>query len=112
MQAVLLSLLGVLMAFTAGVWCGRGIGETAEYAKRKREEAIIQGVQDAATTAAANEIAKIKPRNVTIRQEVEREIHTNTVYRDARHTSASMQLINEALTGQREQETAPVGKLP
>lgn len=110
LYTALAGLLATVLAFGAGTWYGIGLGEDKEFAKRAREDAIVQKVQDAANVSAAEAIAKIKPQNVTIRQEVEREIRTNTVYRDCRNTPDGMRGINEAITGKKE----PAGdrKLP
>lgn len=110
LYSILAGLLGIVLAFGAGTWLGIGLGEDKEFAKRAREDAIVQGVKDAANLGAAEAIAKNKPRNVTIRQEVEREIRTNHHYSDCRHSPDSVRSINEALTGKQE----PTGdrKLP
>lgn len=99
MNPVLLALLGMSLSFAAGTWYGTGLGEDREFAKRAREDDIVTRIGDAAQLAAAGEIAKIKPRNVTIRQELQREIETRTEYRDCRHSPDGLRLVNEALTG-------------
>lgn len=104
------AILAALLAFGAGSWFGMGIGEDREFAKRAREDAIVEGVKAAAIQGAAEAIAKNKPRNVTIRQETEREIRTEIQYRDCRHSALSVRNINEALTGK--QEPAGDRKLP
>ncbi|GKS97320.1 hypothetical protein [Acidovorax sp. SUPP2825] len=102
MNPVLLALLGMTLAFASGTWYGTGLGEDREFAKRSREDAIVTQVRDAAQLAAAGEIAKIKPRNITIRQELDREIQTRVEYRDCRHGADGLRLINEALTSRAE----------
>lgn len=99
MSPVLLGLLGMALSFAAGTWYGTGLGEDREFAKRAREDAIVTQVRETAQQAAADAIANIKPRNVTIQQEIQREIQTRTEYRDCRHGPGGVQLINEALTG-------------
>lgn len=91
--------LASALAFGGGVSVGMGIGEDREYAKRSREDDLVAGVSKAAQDAAAAAIGKIKPRNVTIRQETQREIETRTEYRTCAHTPEQLQRINEALTG-------------
>ena len=110
MQAILIGVVGVLLAFAGGTFYGMGLGEDREFAKRAREDAIVSQVREAAQSAAAQEIAKIKPRNVTIRQEMQREIETRTIYRDCRHSADGLRVINEALTGR--SQPAGDGKLP
>jgi len=110
MQPALLALLGMSLSFAAGTWYGTGLGEDREYAKRAREDALVTQVRETSERAAADAIAKIKPRNVTIQQEIQREIETRTEYRDCRHGPGGMQLINEALTGR--PQPAGGGQLP
>lgn len=85
-------------------------GTSSTIAAQKKQEDLIREAGEAAQRGAAEAIAKIKPRNTTIQQEVRREIETNTVYRDCRITPDGMRLANEALTGR----TQPPGggKLP
>jgi hypothetical protein len=95
----------------AGTWYGTGLGEDKEYAKRAREDSLVQKVGEAAQNGAANAIAANRPRNITIKQETEREIQTNTVYADCRATPNGVRLVNEALTGVRP-DAAGDSKLP
>lgn len=106
MNPILIGLLGAALAFAAGTWYGTGLGEDKEFSKRAREDSLVQKVTDAGQKSAASEIAKIKPRNVTIRQETEREIRTNTVYADCKLTDGVYRNLNEALTG-RPQPSSP-----
>lgn len=110
MQAFLIGVVGVLLAFAGGTFYGMGLGEDREFAKRAREDAIVTQVREAAQSAAAQEIAKIKPRNVTIKQELQREVQNHHFYRDCRHSADGLRVINEALTGR--PQPASDGKLP
>lgn len=102
MNTILLASLGMALSFTAGTWYGTGLGEDKEFAKRAREDSIVLKASEASQLAAASAIAKIKPRNITIRQELDREIQTRVEYRDCRHGPDGLRLINEALTGRAE----------
>ncbi len=82
-----------------GTWYGTGLGEDKEYAKRAREDRIVQQAGEAAQSAAASVIAANKPVNQTIVQKVQREIQTNTVYADCRHSPDGLRLVNQAITG-------------
>jgi len=88
-----------LLAFGGGVSVGMGMGEDREFAKRAREDSIVDKTREAGQQAAAAVIAANRPRNVTIRQETEREIQTRTVYADCRHSPEQLQRINDALIG-------------
>lgn len=90
----------VLASLAGGAyWQGRQDGRDACQAAEAREEKVARVATDAAASAAAGAIARISVRQVTIRQEVEREIQTRTEYRDCRHSAEQLQRINAALTG-------------
>ncbi|MFD2298472.1 hypothetical protein ACFSPA_06785 [Paracidovorax citrulli] len=102
-------LIGGLPGFLAGVAALVGLAvslcrhdRVQEAQMRKRMETIVTKAGEAAQLAAAGEIARIKPRNITIRQELDREIQTRVEYRDCRHGPDGLRLINEALTGRAE----------
>lgn len=107
-------LLGLLVAWVASVggafFYGDGVGHDRAVATEKKADDYARAATDAATRAAAEAIAKIKPRNTTIQQETRREIETNTVYGDCRVTPGGVHLANQALTGRA--EPAGGGKLP
>lgn len=94
----------------AAFFYGQHVGEQGAEAQKARDERIGQLAYDAGQRGAADAIAKLKPRNVTIRQELAREIQTNTVYRDCRVPADGVRLANEALTGRA--EPAGDGELP
>jgi hypothetical protein len=89
-------------AFAGTFFYGVHIGKQGAEAQEARDERIAGIAYDAGQKGAAAEIAKIKPKNVTIRQELEREIQTNTVYSDCRVPADGVRLVNEALTGRAE----------
>ncbi|MBH1957164.1 MAG: hypothetical protein I8H70_00565 [Burkholderiales bacterium] len=103
MNPYVLLALGLAWAGSAGgaFWYGTDVGRQGEVAKQATLEKVVADVALAAQTGAAAAIAANRPRNTTIKQETEREIQVNTVYRDCVNTPASVRLINEALTGQR-----------
>lgn len=79
---------------------GQNIGNDAQVALVAREDKIAAKATEAAASAAAAAIAAQRPKNVTIRQETEREIRTNTVYAECRHSPEQLQRLNSALTGE------------
>lgn len=88
------------VAATVGAFFyGQRIGAQGEIAKQAGIDAAVRDTREAAQQGAAAAIAALKPRNVTIRQELEREIQTNTVYRDCVVPAGGVRLANEALTG-------------
>lgn len=59
-------------------------------------ERAAQKAGESATAAAVEAIKGIQPKYTTINRAVEREITTNTVYGDCRHTDASWVQIRAA----------------
>lgn len=104
-------LLGAAVAAAGAYYVGRMDGQALARAVEDRERAVAAVATEAAASAAAGAISKIRVRNTTVRQEVEREIRENVVYRDCVHGPGSLQHINAALTGERAQP-AGGGKLP
>lgn len=90
---------------------GRSTGEDKCNAAEAARKAATRETREAAQQGAADAIAKLKPRNVTIRQETEREIRSSVVYADCKLPAAGLRLANEAITGQRP-ESAGAGELP
>ncbi len=78
---------------------GRRDGRELATAKDAREREVALIATEAAATAAAEAITRIKVENKTIQQRVEREIQTRVVYRDCGHAPGVRDAINEALTG-------------
>jgi hypothetical protein len=103
-------LLAAAGVSVAAFFYGQHVGEQGAEAQKAREERIAKVAYDAGQDGAAAAIAKLKPRNVTIRQELAREIQTNTIYRDCRVPAGGVQLVNDAIAGQA--ESAGGGQLP
>jgi hypothetical protein len=93
---IIIACLVAILGAGAG---GFKLGADHEIAAKAREEKHITEAVDAANTAAAEAIAKIKVTNTLVQGEIQREIHTNTIYSDCKHSPSGLQLINEALTG-------------
>lgn len=102
-------ILAALVAIATAYLYGRHDGSEIAAAQRLRDEQVARQVFDQAQAAAAGEIAKIKVRNVTVQQTLEKEIHEKPVYRDCRHTPDGLRSINAALAGT---EPPDRGKLP
>lgn len=104
----------VLWGASAGgaFFYGVTVGTDKEVARQAKLDDVIQDIKTAAQEGAAVEIAKIKPQNVTIRQELEREIRTNTVYADCRVPGVGLRFINQALTGQQQAQPPGGGIVP
>lgn len=91
--------LGALYgAYSHGISVAEGRQAAADLATTQTREAAQQG--------AAEAISKIKITNTTVRGEVQREIQTNTVYRDCRLPADGLRIANDAITGKR---TQPAG---
>jgi hypothetical protein len=68
-------------------------------AQESKVEKAIAITREQARLGAADAMAKLTVVHKTIQGRVEREIQTNTVYRDCVHTDASLRDINAALRG-------------
>lgn len=91
-------LAGVLLwlATCAGAFIyGQDTKENAILAQDQRDAKVVE----LANKGAADAIAKIQVRNVTTKQILEREIQTNTVYADCKHSPDGLRTLNEAITG-------------
>ncbi len=99
-----------LVTGVGGFFYGQRIGKQGAEAQAARDDRIAQVAYESGQRGAAEAIAKLKPRNVTIRQELEREIRTNTVYRDCRVPPDGVRLVNDAITGRA--QPAGAGQLP
>ena len=102
-------IIGALVAVLAAGAGGFKLGADHELAAQAREDKHVAAAVEAANTASAGAIAGIKVTNTTIRQELEREIRTNTIYAECRHTSGGLRSINESLAVPR---SAGDSKLP
>ncbi len=107
----LVALLVWAGSLTGAFFYGIDTGKDRQIASQEKTRELAVEVKEAAQLGAAEAIAKLKPRNVTIKQEVQREIRTNTVYADCRHTDNGLRKLNEALTGI-DADPASGGKLP
>lgn len=98
--------LAIALGCVAGGYrWGTQATRNAVLAEHAREAMLVESVQ----TVVGEAIAKLKVRNVTIRQEVQREIVEKPVYRECVHDPRVMQLINAALTGR---DPVGTGELP
>lgn len=103
----------LLVGLTGGAyWQGRQDGGNACIAEQARdvEVAVIAGEAAASATAAA--ISKIEVRNVTITQQLQREVIERQVFRDCRSGDDARRLFNSAIPGAAEQPAAAPGELP
>lgn len=92
---ILVVMLG-FMGFGVG---GFRLGVDHQKASEKDREDMVAAAVESANKSAAEAISKIKVKNTTIQNEVQREIVTKTVYADCRHSPDGLRLTNQALTG-------------
>jgi hypothetical protein len=103
----------LVSASAAGVGYYRGAANTrnAIEATEAKIERSRQVTYDAALAATAEEISKIQINHRTIRQELEREIRTETKYVDCRSSDDVVRLLNAVLTGTAPAESVDSGEL-
>lgn len=98
----------VILSVVSAVSISGGLGychgvsttENSIAADIAREEQLAQRIYDETIAATASEISKIEIINTTIKQKVEREIRTEKVYLECRHTGDTVRLLNAVLTGE------------
>lgn len=73
-------------------------GVTSQVAEQKTTQDLIKQVKDDAMSGAAHVISNIDIKQVTIKGRLEKEIQTNTVYRDCLNSPDGLRAINDALT--------------
>lgn len=95
-------IIAFLVAILGAGAGGFKLGADHEVAAQAREQNHIAEAVDAANTASAEAIAKLRPKFTTIQNEVQREIRTNTVYADCRHSQEALKLVNKALSASSE----------
>lgn len=96
-------IVGLLIAYGASV-AGVGLaafdlGQDRQKASQAEKQALVAEAVDAAMATTASAIAGIEIKHQTIRQEIQREIRTNTVYADCRHSAGGLRSVNDALAG-------------
>lgn len=96
---VLLIVAGIALGIGSIYLYGHAAGRDACKADQAQQQAIIQAAVDAANATSAAAIRDIKVVNRTIQQRVEREIQTNTVFRDCRLPDGVRDDINAAIAG-------------
>ena len=87
------------------------IGEEHVIAEQAKTEQLIEAVTEKAQQGAAEAIARIEIKNVTIRQKAETITREVSVYSECQHDPAGLQLINDALNPANGQ-SAGKGELP
>lgn len=99
-----LSFVGVAwpLSLLAATIFGFTSGQNYDEAQEARDERLARNTEIAAAKGTASVIAAMIPQNKTIIQKVQREIETNTVYRDCRHSPDALRLLNESLTGRQQ----------
>lgn len=72
-------------------------GKNAQIVKQKESDDLITKVKDEARQGAAEAIAGIEIKRVTVQGRLQTEIQTNTVYRDCINTPDGLRALNEVL---------------
>lgn len=103
LQARLYALIALGVVALGGLaWGGHRLykaGYNEALLDRVKDAELIQNAALAAQTAASQAIAKIEVKHVTIRQNLEKELTHDVVYRDCVASPRVLELTNQALTG-------------
>jgi hypothetical protein len=98
--APLIALLVIVGAGVGGFFYGGHVREAEIVAKQSRDADLIRETREAAALGAADAIAKIEVRHVTVREKTEVQLRDNPVYRDCVADDRLHELVNEAITGE------------
>ena len=91
-----------LAAIGASYLKGRTDGTDIERGKHAEAQELVNQAREAMIQSAAEAIAKIEVKHVTIRQRLDTEIREVPVYSGCRHSPDGLRLVNEALTNGKE----------
>lgn len=94
----LYALLGGLLVSVATFFYGINVGVDREVSKRVSQEQIVRDTREAAQQGAADAIAKINVKNVTINRKLETEVRDKLVFRDCRSGDVGVRLYNSAIS--------------
>ena len=106
----LLFAASIALAISTVYFYGYSAGRDACQVDQKTQDDVVAAAVDAATRTSAEAIRDIKIVNRTIQQKVEREIQTNTVFRDCRLPDGVRNSINAAIAAR--PEPAASGVVP
>ena len=95
---MLIYIIAAVLALGGTAFQAYRMGQDSVIADNARAEKLITQVRDEAKQGAADAIAKIDIKQVTIQGRLQKEIQTNTVYRDCAHSPDGLRSINDALT--------------
>lgn len=93
---ILAILLGWSLSLGVAGWYGNGIGYDQRVAEEANDKDVADKAREEALSAAADAIAKIDVKQVTIQGKVIERIRTETVYSDCKHSPDTWALIQEA----------------
>jgi hypothetical protein len=97
MYKILIALAIVVSMCGGSYYIGRQDGRAIEIADRVADEELVKKVVDAARQGAAQEIAAIEVKHVTIQGRLQKTIEKSTFYRDCEHSDDGLRDINEIL---------------
>ena len=111
-RTMLVAVLVGLASTATAYYYGRKHMKQQMISELARENELAQSVYQAALRATAEQIAGIEIVNTTVRQELEREIHYETKYRECRHDDDTLRLLNAVLAGEAAAEPVGNSELP
>lgn len=88
-----------LSAILGAGWGGFWLGMDHEKAGQIDKQQLVAEAVDAANSSAAEAISKLIPKNTTIRQTLEKEIHESTIYKDCKSSQAAVDAFNSGIVG-------------
>lgn len=100
LYAILAGVVAVLLAIGGAGYQGYRMGKDSVIARQARDDAVRMETLQLAQQGAAEAIAEIQVRNVTVRQTLDREIIHVPDYSRCHHSDGGLRSVNAALANQ------------
>lgn len=90
-------ILAAVIAWGGAYLWGRHDGADLVRAEQSRAEKLVNKAREEAHIGAAEAIAKLEIKHVTLTQHLQKETRIEPVYLECRHTPAGLRILNSAL---------------
>lgn len=104
--------LGALAALAATAYSSYQFGIATCQGREALAREVAAEAVDSANAVIGDNLSKLTPKYTTIKNEVQREVRTNTVYADCKVPPLGVELVNRALEPGTAASAAPAPRVP